>query len=653
MWIQIALIAAQLAMSKLQSAGLFSKRPGEIAFDEIIKNNAPSEIRPIPYIAGTVEVTPSRIWFGDFTQHAVERDSHWSDYIFLGFLGALLDFITVAYKYHCAEAFALAFGPDVHVERLTIGERLMMQAVIGTDNAGGGFLVDDPHAWGGEQPPGEGGIYTWYDLTRGNYTDPTNPYLESVLTDPPNKTPSGRGVALLIARGESGFPDSGYFAAGGIGYIPRFKELRAVLRRQPNNLATGFHKMGRHANPMEVFYEHSISNEFGARAPNEELNITSLQSVAQQLYEESDPDFTSGWSGAISNPTSPQAVCQNILAQIDAVADPSPSLGLTIRLIRRDYVFVSLPILNSDVITTVERFSPGTIDDTHNKVIVPFKDPENNFVDRPGIYIDAANQLKQDGRIVPITQDYLGVGDFPTANMLATRDGRVLATPRAALECSVVPSFGRLRYLGEPVKFQWTSPSFSTVMRVGAITPPSARQTDWKLELIEDQFSTGLRVSGEPGETGHTDPAAGLSVAPPSATWDMVLNSPDGLVLNIIVGNGGDLSTVINGAIIFGTYAPGGQFARVHVTEPGGVQTLSPLVLTPDADNKAQFNWPALAEGSYEFCIQTFSIGRERATNGVKVCAEIEVVFSESGENAVTIDGIVVTQDSAIVTGDW
>lgn len=651
MWLQIALIAGQLAMSKLQSAGLFSKRPGEIAFEEVVKNNAPSEIRPIAYIAGTVEVTPSRIWFGDFTQHAVERDSHWSDYIFLGPFAALLDTLTVAYKYHCAEVFALAFGPDVHVERLTIGERLMMQATPGTDNAGGGFLVDDPHAWGGEQPPGEGGIYTWYDLTRGNYTDSTNPYLESVLTTPPNKTPSCRGVALLISRGESGFPDSGYFAAGGIGYIPRFKELRAVLRRQPNNLATGFHLMGRHANPMEVFYEHSISNEYGARVPNEELNIASLQAVAQQLYEESEPDFTSGWSGAVSNATSPEQVCRNILAQIDAVADPSPSLGLTVRLIRRDYVFVSLPVLDQSNITTVERFSPGTYDDTHNKVIVPFKDPDNNFVDRPGIYIDAANQLIQEGRIVPQTQDYLGVGDYATANMLATRDGRALATPRAALECSVVPSFGRLRYLGEPVKFQWSSPSFSTVMRVTAITPPSARQTDWRLELVEDQFATGLRVSGDPGETSHVDPAAGLDIAPPSAAWNEAEFPPDGLIVDIIETNTEQFEAMIIGGIIFGSYAPGGQFARIWVTEPGGVQTLSPLRLPPDANNKATFTWPALAQGTYEFCIQTFSL--RLATNGVKICAQIEVgaITGGGGSGNYTIPAIQFSGSGSVSVG--
>lgn len=638
MWVQLALLAGQMFIGEITRP-----RPHRTTFEEFVKDNSPSEIRPIVYGAGTFEVTPSRIWYGDFTQRAVERDSHWSDYLFFGPFGALLDFITVGYRYYCGECFALCFGSDTHVEAVHIADRLMFQAAQGTDNAGGGFLIDDPDAWGGDQPPGEGGQYSWCDITRGNYTDPTNAYLESLLNTPPNKTPSLRGVTLVISRARSGFTESGYFAAGGVGYTPRFKEWKFTVRRQPNNLATIYSKVGRHANPMEVYYEHATSIEYGARIPVSEINIPSWQSVAQTLHTEG-----LGWSGKIENPTSPLEVCKNIEAQCDMVMDVSPSLGLTARLIRRDYTFGSLRVLNQDVITSVKRFSPGTYEDTVNKIIVPFEDPDNNFQPRPGIYIDPANQMIQGGRIVPQTQDYIGVGDYPTANMLATRDGRALSIPRAPFEGSVLPSFGKLTYRGEVLALQWSNPTFTKLMRVMAITPGSASNPDYHLVMIEDQFASGLRTFGEPSGTGHTDPSAGLDVAPPSASWDTALFPPDGLQVSIIVGNGGNLETFITGAIIFGAYAPGGQFARVYVTEPGGVQTLSPLHLSPDSDNKATFSWPALAEGTYQFCLETYSL--HFVTNGTKVCASISVVFSPSGANAVTINGVVVTQNGAIMT---
>lgn len=638
-----ALIAAQMWLGEVTR-----QRPRKVSFEEFQQSNQPSEIRPIGYGAGTYEVTPTRIAFFDYKQRAVERDTKWTDFIWAFPFQDLLDFITVAYRYYCAEVFALSFGPDVHVEGVRIQERPMFAAVPGTDNAGGGFLIDDPQAWGGDQPPGEGGQYSWCDITRGNYSDSTNAYIESQLTTAPNKTPSLRGISLLVSRGPSGFTESGYFAAGGIGFTPRFKEWKVKCRRQPNNLATGFHKMGQHANPVEVWYEHSISNEYGARVPVEELNLTSLQSVAQQLYEEANGDFTNGWSGFIGNPTSPLEVCKNILQQIDAVPDPSPSLGLTIRLIRRDYSFASLLTLNQSNITRADRFSPGTYDDTVNHVIVPFDDPDNNFKPRPGLYTDAANLLIQEGRTVPTTQQYLGVGDFATANTLATRDGRTLATPRAVFEGAVNPSTGNDLYLSKPVLFQWSNPSFSTVMRVSSLAPPSPTETDWVIELQEDQFASGLRVSGNPEGTGHVDPGTGLNTAPPSAAWDTALNPPDGLTLIITIGNAGGLTTSINGRIVFGSYAPGGQYARLYVTEPLGTQTLSPLRLLPDMDNKQQFTWPVGAEGEYEFCVQTFSL--RDATNGTKVCASLEVVFSESGTDAVTVNGVAVTVNSAIIT---
>lgn len=638
MWVQAALIAAQLWMGEILRA-----RPHKTTFEEFKKDNAPSEVRPIPYIAGTEEIIPQRIWFGDFKQRAVERDSHWTDYLWAGYLSFLLDTITVAYRYYCGEVFVLCFGPDAHVEQLKLQDRLMYQAVVGTDNAGGSFLIDDPEAWGGDQPPGEGGQYSLCDLTRGNYSDPANAYLIQMLGA---TVPALYGVSCLISRGPSGFLESGFFAAGGVGYTPRFKEWKATVRRQPNNLGTGFHKVGRGANPMEVYYEHTTSLEYGARCPVSRLNITSWQAVAQQLHTEG-----LGWSGKIEDPTKARDVCKDIERQCDLVMDPSPSLGLTARLIRRDYSIGSLPILNKDNVTKLGRYAPGAYEDTINKVTVPFGDRDNNFRDRPAIYIDPANQRIQNGRIAPATNEYIGVADAATANMLATRDGRALVIPRPPLEVWCLPSFGKLRYRGEVVKFSWSRPTFSKIFRVTSVQKGTARNPDYRLVLVEDQFATGLRTFGEPVGTGFVDPGAGLDVAPPSASWDTILNPPDGLRVDITIGNAGALNTSINGAIIFGAYAPGGQFARIWVTEPLGSQTLSPIHIAPDDNNKAEFNWPVGAEGTYEFCIQTFSI--RQATNGTKVCASIEVIFSESGTDAVTIDGVVVTQDSAIMTGDW
>lgn len=611
---------ALLFVGQLWLGEVTRKRPKRVSWEEFLESNEPSELRPVDYIGGTIETTPSRIWFGDYKQRAVERDSHWTDYLWAGALAFLLDTITVAYRSYIGEAFALCYGQDRHVQRITVEDRLMYQAGLDFDNAGSGFLIDDPQAWGGDQPPGEGGQYSHCVVTRGNYTDSTNTYLEQMLATPPNRCPSLRGISTLISYGPSGpVVESGYFAAGGVGFTPRLKEWKVVVRAQPNNLATGFHKIGRHANPMEIIYECATSLEFGAKVPLEELNLTNWRSLAEDLAEEE-----TGWSGRIQGPTSPGEVVKDVMGQIDMVPDFSPSLGLGFRLIRRDYSFGSLRILDKSVITRIDEFTPGTYDDTLNKIQVEYpQEQENNFKPRKALYIDPANQQIQGGRIVPQTAKFLGVADFDMAQVIATRMGRAESLPRAPLECSVFPSWGRLTYQGEVVLFQWSSPSLQVVMRVLKITPNGPDERDYRLVLIEDQFSTGLRTFASPGESQHADPGAGLLVAPPSATWNEAEFPPDGLLFTSMTANTNEFLATITGGVIFGSYAPGGQYARIWVTEPGGVQTLSPLRLAPDANSEATFIWPALAAGVYQFCVQTFSL--RDATNGVKVCAEIVV----------------------------
>jgi len=613
-------------------------RPKKTTFEEFVQNNAPNEARPIPYLAGTEEITPQRIWFGDYKQRAVERDSRWTDYLWAGLSAAILDTITVAYRSYIGEVFLLCYGPDTHIDQIFIRDRIMYNG-NGADNAGGGFLLDDPQAWGGDQPPGEGGEYCWIDVTRGNYTDHANAYLQSLLVTAPNKLQSLHGISCLVKRGFSGFTESGYFDAGGVGHQPALKEWKVVGRRQPNNLLTGFHKIGKNANPMEVYYEHTTSQDYGARCPIEEINISSWQAVAVQLAEEE-----LGWSGKIENATSPREVCRNIEEQCDLIVDPSPSLGLTARLIRRDYSFGSLPILSRDVIAKEARvvYLPGTYEDTINKVSVTFGDQNNNFKQRPAVYIDPANQVIQGGRIVPRTNEYVGVADSTLGNMLATRDGRALAVPRGPMQVPVLPSFGRLRYRGEVIRFEWTNPTFSLVMRVQKVRKPSSHVPTYALDLIEDQFATGARTFGEPGATSHGDPGEALNTAPPSASWNSAEFLPDGLTLTALELNGGSVGMFITGGIVFGSYGPGGQYARIYVTEPGGSQTLSPIRLAPDANNKAEFQWPALTVGEYEFCIETYSL--RSVTNAVKVCAsiivtEIDLRLLEDGTTRLLEDG--------------
>src|SRR6266508_3022264 len=148
---QFALMAAQMYLGIITQP-----RPHHFTFQELLESNKGDETRPIPYIRGRWNTKPQRIWLGDFTSHAVERDSVWTDYLFFGLVFAnLLDFITVSYRYNVGQAFALTWGPINRVHQVYVTDLPCAVAPV-VDNAGGSLLFDDPQLFGGDQVGGAG-----------------------------------------------------------------------------------------------------------------------------------------------------------------------------------------------------------------------------------------------------------------------------------------------------------------------------------------------------------------------------------------------------------------------------------------------------------------------------------------------------------------
>ena len=81
MFWQLALLAGQAYLGIVTQ-----RRPTKATFEEFLEANKGDETRPIPYIRGRWKTTPQRVWLGDFSARAVERDSHWSDYLIGGAL---------------------------------------------------------------------------------------------------------------------------------------------------------------------------------------------------------------------------------------------------------------------------------------------------------------------------------------------------------------------------------------------------------------------------------------------------------------------------------------------------------------------------------------------------------------------------------------
>lgn len=608
MFVQFALLAAQMYLSIVTQ-----KRPHKFTFEEFLEQNKGDETRPIPYIRGKWKTTPQRIWLGDFSARAVERDSVWTDYLFFGVgFAALLDFITVNYTYYIGQALALTWGPINRVSQVYVDD-LACAVPPATDNAGGSLLLDFPTAFGGDQPPGQGGIYGICDVLPGTYTQPVNPYLAGII----GTIPALRGVACLVVRGRTGLDNYGYFAAS----QPTLRNWQVEVMAWPDNFGTGFHRLPDDSyNRVDVLYEWTTKADYGAEYPIENIHLASWLEAQETIYDEGN-----GFSGEINTGGNVGEVVAEIKASMDAEVFEHPSDGLKIKLIRKDYSIPSLTTFDQSNVNSVEEYTPGDYADTYNKVILNYINEENNYQPRPAIYEDPANWHIQ-RRVASRELTYPGVTNADTAQELVTRDGRMLGQPWPPLVIQAGEA-GRSLWPGDVFKFEWPNPLLSKIFRVGSRTPSVSfnGEKNFKLVSTEDQYSTGLAAFGSPSDSGHVNPAGTFDDTPPSATWDAVGYPPDGLIKQSILADEMLTKTIVGG-IIFGTHAVG-QYARIYVTEPGGVQTLSPIRLAPDGDNKAFFLWPVGAsDGVYEFCVETYSINN--VTNGIKVCASISVLGS-------------------------
>lgn len=616
-------LAAALIVGQLWLGEITRPRPKKMTFQDLLDSvNKGDETRPIPYIRGKWKTTPQRIWLGDFNARAVERDSHWTDYLWAGAAAFLLDAITVSYRYYVGQGFALCWGPINRVHQVYVDDLPCAIPPV-VDNAGGSLQLDDPQLFGGDQPPGLGGVYAVCDVIAGNYTQGRNAYIQSLE----GNIPALRGVAALVVRGPSGATESGYFSALQL----NLREWAVEVMAWPDVLGDGNNRLSDDSyNRVHSLYEWATSADYGAEYPTSRIHRASWLEASQTVFDEG-----LGFRGEINTGENVRQVFDAIKDSIDAEIYEHPVDGLKVKLIRKDYSIPALKVLDESNCDVVEEYTPGDLADTFNRTELRFIDASNNYQPKPAIYEDPANRtLRRFGSVKSI--EYPGVGSAALAQLLVTREGRAAAQPLPPL---VLNSGEAARDLwpGDCYQFQWSDPLVRKIFRVHARTPSVAFEAprSFRIQSTEDQYSIGMSVFGAPEGTDASDPVDCWDTAPPDPAFDTANFPPDGLEYTLMPGLAGELQSWIRGGIDFGTYACG-QYARVYVTEPGGVETLSPIRVMPDAGTGlGTFNWPALTSGTYTFCIQTFSL--TGVTTGNKVCASIGAAsFSASPSGSVS-----------------
>jgi hypothetical protein len=460
--------------------------------------------RKIPYIAGTVELSPHVIDWSDFKRSSVRTEfPAWINWLFP--ITAIIDQLPFGYRYYIGMALGLCHGPGVIIKAIKAADHIVWTG----SQSGGSLTVAKPGEFGAD-----GGLYAVCDHAPGSMTQLRNSYWNTIRSN----VPAFRGTSVLYWRGpSSGAPALGKIKYSGyIGRTTQVKEFKIRLARFPNNLGTGFEIVNtNHANFAEVIYELLTDQIVGLGIPTSLIDSASFAAAAITLHTEA-----LGCSFKWEQPTELVDIITRLLETIDAALYTSIDTGeITLKLIRPDYVLgdlIAIDETQTGVELELERSDPNNY---VGEVRIPFTDVEKNFAQGEALAQSISARLQQ-SYATSATLERLGIGDAPTANQIATRDWRALVGN---------PQRGTLRTnretynftVGQAFKLSWAPIELEeTVFRVLEIDYGTIYDGKISIKIVEDQFSIGESELGVTTATSWTDP--------------IVITPSDGAIVEVI-----------------------------------------------------------------------------------------------------------------------
>jgi hypothetical protein len=472
--------------------------------------------RKIPYVAGTVEISPHVIDWGDFKRSPINLDIPIAFGLFAGGLGVLITWLLTrlpfGYRYYIGMALGLCHGPDVTIKAIKMADKIVWTG----SQSGGSFTINKPGQFGAE-----GGVYAVCDHVPGSMVQTRNSYRNTLR---PN-VPAFRGTSVIYWRGPSSLDDAPTGDASAFlnevrycGYIGRstiVKDWRVRLNRFPNYLETDFSVVKSvHANFAEVIYELLTDQVVGLGLATSLINNTSFEAAAETLYNES-----LGCSFKWEQPTEINDILTRLLETIDGVLYSDLDTGeINLDLIRPDYDVEDLVLIDETHVGVELELHRSDPNDSVGEIRIPFTDVENNFVEATALWQSLSNRNQQ-GFVSSQTLERFGLGDAQAANMIATRDGRALAVPlvRATIRTN------RQTYnftVGTPFRLAWGDDLEETVFRVLEIDYGTLEDGKITIKAIEDQFTIGDSQLGDVVSTAWPDP--------------IVVNPTDGALRKVI-----------------------------------------------------------------------------------------------------------------------
>lgn len=476
------------------------------------------EGRVIPLVWGTCKIAgPMVTWYGDLDVQAMKKRVRTGLFSW--------DEVTTNYRYSLGMQLVLCSGEIDEVIEIRFDDRPTTGTTITPEPASSRTKVhiDALSFFGGDEEEGglEGDLYIYH----GTGTQNRHPYLQTQLgTD----IPAARHVCYVCL-------DQMY-----LGTTPYIEEIAIVLRRCPNSLELtgGDENIAGDANPAAIIYE------LFTRSPGQNglgvgagfIDVDSFRTVGATLADEE-----MGLSMIQDRATPARDLILEMLRHIDGVVYVEPSTGLIkMGLIRADYVFEELPVLNEDN-CTVTDYGRASWGEVKNQIRVAYVDRADGFIEKTVQAQDLAALEASGGEVSTQDLQYRGFSNATAAQQACARALMGLSYPLASIHINGDRSAWSFRP-GTPFRLDWPKLGISgMVCRVLRLGSGELISGVIQLEVVEDIFSIAWTGYTAPASSGWVDPAGPVPaltdqaalLAPHEAVW--FLKPPDGGVQRAVV----------------------------------------------------------------------------------------------------------------------
>lgn len=250
------------------------------------------------------------------------------------------------------------------------------------------------------------------------------------------------------------------------------------------------------ANPAAVAYALLVDDWGGAGQFAARVDAANFAEVGEVLAAEEH-----GISLKIEQTTKARDAIETVLKQIDGVMFVDPATGLVrIKLIRADYVFASLFVVDDSVIVGSPTLQQTMLTETVNSVLVTFIDAAKNWNDGTEPAIDAANMNAQ-GRRNHQDWRFPGCSNRELAQKLATRTLNVLSQPIMRLRFAATRAAGVLR-VGDAFRltYAWEggAASVDAAFRVMDIDYGTLEDDTIHIDAVQDRFTPATVILPPP-----------------------------------------------------------------------------------------------------------------------------------------------------------